>query len=99
MIQQDLAPSTRSKPRYGVPNRAICAGHIAGAEVSNRYAPSLSFDLSFDLSFNKAAAALEQIRGIVGHLAALFIKVAALVESIAADVGKGFAALRAFLFR
>ena len=53
--------------------------------------------LSLRLSFDEAAAALEQVGGIVGQFAALLVKLAAFVERIAAHVGNRCPALLRFL--
>jgi hypothetical protein len=49
------------------------------------------------LALYQPLAALEQIRGVVRHFAALFEKIAALVESIAAHVAHRFAPLPGLL--
>src|SRR6185295_17631349 len=66
-------------------------GRIAGGGLSKAVCLRLSFD--------QATAALKQVRGIVGHLAALLIELAPFVERIAADVGDRGPALLCFLIQ
>src|SRR5512143_535883 len=49
------------------------------------------------LALYQPPAALEQVRGFIGHLAAFFIQIAAFVERLAAHVADRFASLPRFL--